>query len=86
MSRITRAFSLTAALALSLACGTAMAVSDKGLEHSKGFENANPNAGGFSNPNSALYDNVSQVPEPSALFLAIAGAGVVAWTVRRRGK
>ncbi|MCH8180504.1 MAG: PEP-CTERM sorting domain-containing protein [Proteobacteria bacterium] len=73
-------------LALIAAMAPAFAASDKAAEHSQGPAHANPNAGGFSNPSSVLYNNVSEVPEPGTWALALAGAGVVAWSMRRRSQ
>jgi len=74
------------ALVAGLACAGAMAASDKAQSHSQGAAHANPQAGGFSNPSSVLYDNVSQVPEPTTLALAAAGVAVVLWARRRSRK
>lgn len=77
---------VSVALAAVLVSSAAMAASDKGKSNSQGSEHANPQAGGFSNPSSVLYDNVSQVPEPASLALAAAGVGVVLWARRRSRK
>ncbi len=74
------------ALAALLATTGALAASDKAQSHSQGAVHANPQAVGFTNPSSVLYDNVSQVPEPTTLGLAAAGVAVVLWARRRRGQ
>ncbi len=74
------------ALLTLLATTGAMAASDKAQSNSQGAAHANPQAGGFSNPSSVLYDNVSQVPEPTTPALAAAGVGVMLWARRRRAQ
>lgn len=76
---------LSVAAVAMLAAGGAMAASERAAQNSRGAANANPMAGGFSNPSSVLYDNVSEVPEPATLALAGAGAAVLLWA-RRRGR
>jgi len=83
---IRKVHTLSFAAVAMLAASGAMAASEKAFQNSQGPVHANPQAGGFSNANSVLYKNVSEVPEPATLALAGAGAAVLLWARRRGSK